>query len=194
MSQIATGKTLSGYENWDLKDKKGWDWTKGALKLTGKSAFPYSTATAFRDDKEWSPTDLFMPASKGMTPSKAINLFEKGMSFENGFDYDKRYIQEVYQGAIANKLDALSLFKIAARNKEAEATNLLKKNIKDITDVQEKLKETTNIAQQEKLYKEIDRLLKRKSDLMKAKNSLIEVDAYLKDKEIEYMELSRTND
>jgi hypothetical protein len=193
LTQLATGHTLSGYENWDLKDKRGLDWIGGALKTTGKAAFPYSTATAFRDDKEWSPTDLFMPASKGMTPSKAIDLFQKGLNFEDGFDYDEKYIEEVYQGAIANNLDALSLFKIAARNKEAEATRALKQNLKSTKAIQKKLKETTNLAQKEKLFDELEKLRERKLNISTARNNFIEIDSYLKEKEIEYLKLEEDN-
>jgi hypothetical protein len=188
--QLATGHTLSGFENWDLKDKKGWEWTKGALKTTGKAAFPYSTATVFRDDKEFSLTDLALPSSKGMTPSGAISLFEKGLSFENGFDYDVKYIEEVYQGAIMNKLDALSLFKIAARNKEAEATFALKEGLKSVKDIQAKIKETKNPTERDKLYKAMDKLIDRNDRIRQARLDFIEVDDYLKDKEFEYLEIN----
>ncbi len=74
---IMTGKTLSEYENWDMKDKKGWDKTLGIMKVVAKSPFPFSANSAlFRSDKEWKVTDIALPSSKGMSKGKTIDLFK----------------------------------------------------------------------------------------------------------------------
>lgn len=159
-SQLLTGRTASGYENWDLRNKKGWEWTLGAMKMFAKSPLPFSSSSLLRDDKEWYPMDLVMPGSKGMTPTKAINLFKKGIA--RG---DEDYVREVYTGAVRNNLDAFSLFNAALTTVKAEGTRELTRDAKTVEDINKKLKETIDKVEIQKLKRRRNAL--KKSNVQK---------------------------
>lgn len=154
-SKVFTGKTLSGYDDWNVKDKKGWDYTLGLMKTIGESVLPFSSQAAFRDDKDWTPTDLMMPSSKGMTKSKAILLFKKAI-IQNDVDY----IKEIYSGAVKNNLEAFGLFKAALASVKAEGTKELMEDVRTIDDAKSKLKTTRDKAERDKLESKIKRFEK----------------------------------
>lgn len=185
---LFSGKSLSGYENWDLKDKKGWDKSVAMLKTVGQSFMPFMTSSIFRKDKKWRPVELAMPTAKGMTKGKAIDLFEGGMDFKNGFSYDLPYLYEVYDGAIQNGVDALDAFNIAIRNKESEISYQLKEGVSSLEDIDEKIREAKTIAEKKKLMKMKSDKLKERAMLMKARASYVKVISTLTKKQIEYTE------
>ena len=138
LSQAFTGKTASGYENYDMRNKDGWEYTMGIMKMLSKSAFPFSTSSMIREDKEWRPMDLMMPSSKGMSAYKAEEYFFRGSAAQ-----DPQYVSEVYEGSIRNNLDAYTLFNSAMnrheRTLERESTDL-SSNLDEL--VEQKNKET----------------------------------------------------
>ena len=141
--------------DWNLKNKRGWDYTLGIMKTLGETPLPFSSQNLFRDDKEWTPTDLMMPSSKGMSKSKAIDLFKKAI-IQNDIDY----VKEVYVGAVRNNLDAFGLFKTAMSVVKAEGTRELLKDVKTIEDAQELWKETEDLREKKKIGDKVKRLLK----------------------------------
>jgi hypothetical protein len=174
-SQLFTGHSLSGYENWDLKDKKGLDWIYGATKTVSKSFLPFSSSNIVRSDKEWKPIDLFMPSSKGMSPSQAIKYYKKGMSFneETGLiDFDLDYITDIYEAAVRNKLDAYGLYKISVTSVKSERTNDIKKNLKSIEDAKEQLKKTKNESDRKRIERQIKNMNKKQENIKKSWNNL----------------------
>jgi len=102
ISQVFTSKTLSGFENYDVNEKIKLNWVMGLFKTTVKSALPYATQNALREDKKFKLTDLFVPSSAGMTNKKARKLFK--LAITNG---DYNMLRETYMGAIANDIDPL---------------------------------------------------------------------------------------
>lgn len=164
-AQVFTGKTMSGYENWDTKDKKGWEWTAGIMKTFAKGLAPFSSQNLFRDDKEWSPADLAFPSSKGMTRSKAIELFKKGIG-----QADEAYVREIYANAIRNNLDAFGLFKTSMQIMKSERTKELKKEVKSVEDIKKKL--TEDITEQER--KSLQGMLKQKEKEVENKQAAAE--------------------
>lgn len=147
---LTSGGNLSGFQDWDIKDKKGFDWTLGAMKVIAKGFTPMSTGNFFRDDKEWHPADLMFPSNKGMNKSQAIDLFKKGI-----LQGDEQYVKEIYTGAVKNNLDAFGLFKTAVSSVKAEGTKELMQGIKNIDDVKEKLRSTTDPIEKRKLFNKI---------------------------------------
>jgi len=163
-----TGSSLSGYENWDLKDKKGLDWIQGAFKTTGKSFLPFMSSNIFRDDKEWSPTDLFMPSSKGMSASAAIKFYKKGMLFDENsglVSVDIDYITEIYSTAVRNNLDAYKLFKTAITDVKAERTREIKNLSTTIDETTDQLSNAKNVADTERLERRLNTLIERQNNL-----------------------------
>ena len=165
--QLFTGKTLSGYENWDLRDKKGWDWTLGAIKTIIKSPLPYSSTNLLREDKEWYPSDLAFPSSKGLTKSKAIKLYKKAI-----IQGDKSYVEEVYHMAIRNNIDAYRMFKVALQNVKAENTTELKSGLKTEKDILDKIKKTKNSIEIDKLKRYYKKILTEKENIKKSNELL----------------------
>ena len=137
--QAFTGKTLSGYENYDMRDKKGWEYTKGLMLTIAKSALPYSSGNFFRDDKQWRPLDIMMPASKGMSGYQAERLFFKGITAQ-----DSAYVAEVYHGAVRNNLDAYSLFETAMGRHDRTMNASDKALGKDIKELEKQMKAETD--------------------------------------------------
>jgi len=168
--QLFTGKSVGGYENWDLKDKKGWEWSLGAMKMLGKSALPFSSGSLLRDDKEWYVMDLVMPSSKGMSKSKAIDLFKKGIA--RG---DEDYVREVYDGAVRNQLDAFGLFNVALSTVKATGTKELFNDVKTIEDIDAKMKTATDPLEKKKLIRKRKALVKSNMQKNNALNLLDQV-------------------
>ena len=118
---------------------------------------PFSSKSLIRDDKEWTPTDLFMPSSKGMSKTKAINLFKKAI-IQNDIDY----VREVYTGAVRNNLDAFGLFKTAVTVVKAEGTKELLKDVRTIEDAKKLWDETSDPQEKKKIGSKVKRLIKER--------------------------------
>lgn len=154
-SKAFTGRSPSGFEDWNTKDKRGWDHSLGLLKTIGESGLPFSSQNLRRDDKEWTPTDLMMPSSKGMSKSKAISLFKKAI-----IQTDDSYLKEVYVSAVRNNLDAPGLFNTALTVVKAEETKEILSDVKTIEETKERLSETRNPVEQDKLLNRLNKLEK----------------------------------
>jgi len=160
IAQAFTGKTLSGYENYDLKYKEGWDYTIGLMKTIAKAGLPYSSANIFREDKEFRPTDLFAPSSKGMTPSQAEDLFFKGIHAQ-----DPQFVSEVYEGAVRNGLDAYSLFGVAMRRHNITLDRDYKAVGDEIDEIKAKMKASDNPKEKMALLDKLTDLQVKETDI-----------------------------
>jgi hypothetical protein len=178
--QAFTGKTASGYENYDMRNKDGWEYTMGIMKMLSKSAFPFSTSSMIREDKEWRPMDLMMPSSKGMSAYKAEEYFFRGIAAQ-----DKQYVNEVFEGAVRNNLDAYSLF-VSAMNRhertlERESTDL-SNNLDEL--VEQKNKETDPKKKNELAVRILEirtRQLDVEASRQSLKQAMDELDLYTKE-------------
>jgi hypothetical protein len=106
ISQIFTGKSPSGFENYDLKGKRKLDWVVGVGKTLLRTPLPFSTQAALRKDKKWNPSNLFAPSGKGMTKRRASDLME--IAIGRG---DDEYLRQVLIGCYRNNLDGYGVFK-----------------------------------------------------------------------------------
>lgn len=156
VSQIATGRTLSGFENFDISDKKGWERATGVMKTLIRSAFPFSTRAIWYNNRDWRLTDLAFPERKGMTSYKAIQLFQIAIGKKND-----RMMKEVYSDALENNLDAYGLFKIALSKAKSEQTKEIQSSVKNIEDARKKLRESKDPAERVALIRLIRTLNKR---------------------------------
>lgn len=177
--QMATGHTLSGYENYDLKDKDGWDYTMGVMYMLAKSALPYSSANIVRGDKEWGPLDLVAPSSKGTTPKKTISLFVKAID-----QSDMQIASEVYEMAVRNNLDAYSLFTVAMNEYKATLANKEKTIKGDIEDLKKKKREEKDSDKKELIEIRIGDLLEKQEKVKESRSlhqqAMDEMEEYLK--------------
>jgi len=148
---------------------------------------PFSSSSLFREDKDWSPADLFMPGSKGMTPSKAIDLFKRGIKPNE--EIDEAYIREVYFMAARNNLDPYSLFKAALTSVKAEHTGEFSKDLKTAEDFKEKAKDIKSLAEKKKYNKRLDKVIKDNMEKKKWLQNLDKAMGELKRFEIEYKQL-----
>ena len=105
ISQIFTGKSPSGFENYDLKDKKGTEWLYGLTKTLMRTPLPFSTQAALDKNKEWKYTNLFAPSSKGMTARGAGDLMEIALT-----NNDTEMMRQIFIGCSRNKINALDIF------------------------------------------------------------------------------------
>jgi len=157
-SQLFTGKTLSGFENYDLKDKKGQEWLYGIAKTIMKSPLPFSTSTMLDKTKEFKLDNIVVPSSKGMTPRKAGELIEIAL-----LTNDEEMIRQVFISCTRNKINSLKVFdNTMSRMKieyRVEETRLLKE-VKDL----EKSLNNPKTRQQDKADL-MKRIVARKTDI-----------------------------
>jgi DNA repair protein RadC len=156
-SQAFTGKSLGGFENRELSGAKGWGYSQALLGAILKSFLPFSVSGGMRNDKEFTPSDLIMPSSKGMSPSKTIELYVKGLENE---DYD--YIRDVYVGAQRNGLNAYDLFKSALQISKSRTTRGILKGITTVEKAEKAIKDAEargDSAAVNRLYNRLDQLL-----------------------------------
>ncbi len=155
--EMSTGRTPSGYDDWDLKDKKGWDWTFGLLKTLAKGPVPFAFSDLLRGDKEWTPANLLMPFNKGMTKSQAIQAFKKGIDVETG-QIDEDYMRQIYEMAVRNNLPAFDLEKLGLANARMEYIAKVKEGIRSIEDVDKAIAEATSPLVKKKLQEKKKRM------------------------------------
>jgi hypothetical protein len=135
MQLMPSATTLSGFENKELKEAKGWRKSYEAGKTVLKMFLPYSVSQT-RPDKELTPTDFVMPSSTGMSNWKAINLFMKGIKNE---DYE--YVRDVYTGSQRNGLNAVDLLKTAAKRVDSEKAKRIVKELESIIEIENAINE-----------------------------------------------------
>lgn len=133
-----TGKSLSGFEDYDLKDKEGWAWTAAFAKTTAKSLSPFAFSALYRDDKEFHGLDLVFPASKGMSVSKGIRLLKYYMVTGN-----EEMQVKVQQEAHRNNINIKDMYTAAISQFQAEATTEMYKDYDDVGKIYERLRSGT---------------------------------------------------
>ncbi len=190
-SQLFTGKSLSGFENWDMRDKKGWDWTVGALEMIAKSSVPFALSSTLREDKRFRPTDLMMPSGKGMTQSEAIDLYKRAIDIKDG-EINVSKIRPVYIGAVQNGLPAFDLLKTAIASAKADQTTKIKRDLRDLEEVnkriqEEEAKKDYDPLLLEGLYKKKQQLLKDKQLFEYSMDVYPKLEEYLEAREKEFI-------
>lgn len=147
--EFISGHSLSGWENQYMKDKKGWERDLARLYLLGSKFVPYSMPT--QEDKEWYWLDLIMPSSKGFTPGKAINYFEKGI--ESG---DMNYVAAVYRACVMNGVNPEQTWGVAKARKEAEAKANMLEGVETVQDAMKMFDEATDVKERKRLLRYIE--------------------------------------
>ena len=126
ISQIFTGRSPSGFENYDLKDKKGIEWIYGVTKTLMKTPLPFSTQAALDKTKEWKFSNLAVPSSRGMTAGKAGDLMEIALTAN-----DEEMMRQIFIGCSRNKINGLGILEGTMsrmkRDYRIEETRMLRK-------------------------------------------------------------------
>jgi hypothetical protein len=186
-TQIMTGSSPSGYENWELKDKKGWERDLGILKTIASSPVPYAFASLVKGDKDWSMINLIFPKSRGMSKRSVVELFKKGMEFDEGeFKFDEAFLQEIYIGAVMNKLPASELLESAIRGEEAANTVALRDGARTIEEAKESRKNAGNRKERAKIDVFIKKLKDEEKERKKAARKFKEAFKKLDKKKKDY--------
>jgi len=178
-SEILTGHSLSGFKNRDIADKRGWDRVWGITKRIAKSPLPFSTRTIFDENSEFHVLDLMMPASKGFSKYKAINLFKQAI-----LKKDNQRVKEIFNASQRNDLDAYGLYKTALTIVKSENSKTLKRDVKSADEAKKRFKTAKTIADK-KVYARIYKTY-RKENIQKEKIDLFfdraikELDVYHK--------------
>jgi hypothetical protein len=176
------GHTITGYEDWDIKDSKNLFSVIPRLKALSKAVLPFSTQSLIDMEKEWELTNIFFPVSKGMTPYGVGKRFEIAVSDLASDDKkilgNENYFLEVWMGAIRNGIEPLPILERSIRNVESRANRELKKGLNTLPKVEQKIKDVTEqmkTADKEEKIKLIFNL----ESLQKLKNKQIEKNAKL---------------
>jgi len=157
--ELFTGSTLSGFENYALKDAKGWAWTWQAAVTIAQTPLPFSTRNLIYPHKESYLLDVAMPSSKGATRRKLIDLYEyaiKGFGKHDSPEDIEHEIQSLNFTAIQNGIDPYPLFKAALGVIEAEAKSemLLGKNT--IEELEKELSKADSAIERSFIQKKIN--------------------------------------
>jgi hypothetical protein len=150
--EFVSGHSLSGWENQDMKDKKGVERDVARLYMLTKKFLPYSIPT--QEDKDFLFMDLLMPSSKGFTPGKAINYFDKAI--KSG---DTSFVANVYKACVMNGLNPEKLFDVAKAKIEAETKQNQLKDVETVDDAQRLFNETQDIKERKRLKRYIEQQL-----------------------------------
>ena len=167
-AQVFTGKSLSGFESADLRNKyTKIDRAMGLVKLTLKLPFPFSTRSLFDKDKEFFATDLMFPSSKGMSVYRARSLFKEAI--RTG---DENMVAEVFQDAVENGLDAYSVFKSALSVVKSDYTKSINATANTIDETRKQMYNAKNSKDKAILKRRLKRLIKEKLSREKGNNNL----------------------
>ena len=148
-----TGKSGSGYEDYEMKDKNSWEWSAAWAKSIATSLGPFSFAAAYRDDKEFNISDLIFPASKGMSFSKGLTYLKHYMA-----KGDADTMTLIMREAMRNGLNHRALFTAALTEFKAEQATELAREIKTIGDAYKTL-QSGKLSEKE--YKILENRVKR---------------------------------
>lgn len=128
VSQTFTSKSVGGFENKELADKKGLERVPALAKLYGQAFMPFSFNSAVNPQKDFTFYDFLAPTSRGLTFYKGRELYMDAM--KNG---DKSEIKTITEQLRRNNLDPNEIAKAAAKQIRKDAySNVMKKldNIK----------------------------------------------------------------
>jgi len=146
-SQIFTDKTLSGFVNYDLKEKQKMEWFLSAAKLAVRTPLPFSTQSMLRKDKEWKLTYLFVPGSKGMTRRRAKDLYEIALH-RNDFNM----VREVALGCHRNGIDGIKLGEDKFSEISSDYYSEQTRYIKDADTLFKMASKATTVGEKRRLY------------------------------------------
>ena len=147
--EFISGHSLSGWENAQMKDKKGWERDVARLHMLAMKFVPYSMPT--QEDKEWYWLDLIMPSSKGFSSGKAIGYFEKGI--KSG---DMDYIAAVYNACVMNGVNPEQSFNVAKARIEAETKRETLEGVETVQDAMRMFDEATDVKERKRLLRYIE--------------------------------------
>lgn len=126
--ELFTGSSMSGFQNYKLKEAKGWDWTVQAAITIAQTPIPFSMRNMIYPHKETKLTDIGMPSARGATRRGLIDYYKYAMkSYDSKTDPKdiEEEIQQLNYTAIQNGIDPYPLFKAALGILEAEIKNEL---------------------------------------------------------------------
>lgn len=147
--EFISGYSLSGWENAQMKDKKGWERDVARLHMLAMKFVPFSMTT--QEDKEWYWLDLIMPSSKGFSSGKAIGYFEKGI--KSG---DMDYIAAVYNACVMNGVNPEQSFNVAKARIEAETKRETLEGVETVQDAMRMFDEATDVKERKRLLRYIE--------------------------------------
>lgn len=115
-AQAFTGKTLSGFENKNLKDKEGLQKVGAMGGEIAKSFLPYSFSGVIDPKKDLNPYEFFAPTNRGMSFYKGRELYMEAIR-----NKDKVKVSHITDELKRNKLNANDIFKSAVKELRKEA-------------------------------------------------------------------------
>jgi len=166
------GVTLSGFQNYDLKDKKGQEYVFGVLKTLMKAPLPFSTSTMLDKTKDFNASDFVVPSSKGMTSRSAGKLMETALIIN-----DLEMIRQVVIACTFNQINSVKVFDNTKSRMiieyRAEETRLLK----EIKDLEEAINNPKTKPQDKGYY--MKKIAEKKADILLSKDSKLMLEIIL---------------
>ena len=110
---IMTGHSLSGFENKEMSEAKGWKRVGVAAKQGATTFLPFSVGSAINKKGDYSPFDLVATTSKGMSKYKAGEKFKDIYSSNS----DPKKIEEIEKAMHMNRFSDKDIKTIRNRAK-----------------------------------------------------------------------------
>lgn len=143
---IVSGNNLTGWAHNAMKNKRGWEREAGRIHLLAEKFIPMSFN--LQPGKEWILSDIMMPSSKGFSPGKAINEFEKALT-----SGDFGYVEEVHNTCVMNGLPSDQYLKIASARRNAEIGANVLAGVEEVQDAARLFKESKDLNERKRLLK-----------------------------------------
>lgn len=115
-SQTFTSKSVGGFENKDLADKRGLERVPALGKTYAEAFLPFSFNSAVNPKKDFTSFDFFAPTSRGMSFYKGRELYKEAM-----LKGDKEMVKTVTQQLKRNQLDHKKIAQSAIQEIRKEA-------------------------------------------------------------------------
>lgn len=125
-AQAFTGKTLSGFENKNLKDKEGLQKVGAMSGEIAKSFLPYSFSGLTDPKKDLNAYEFFAPTNRGMTFYKGRERYMDAIKKK-----DKEEIKKITNDIKRNKLNPDDIFNSAVKEIRKEAYKNMMRRIEE---------------------------------------------------------------
>lgn len=135
-----------GYQNREIREKYGR--TVSTIAATFRHFIPFGVPT--QTDKEYKALDFFMPSSKGFSRWKAIDYFKTFI-----IDGDIRGVEDTYNAAVMNGIDAEECLKAAIATVKATQRKELQDGIVGLQSAMDAYDASRDVAEKKRLRQKI---------------------------------------
>jgi hypothetical protein len=166
LSTVITGKTLSGFEARELRDKEGWERVGAITKYLSSSWLPFSFSALKEERKKWDPVQFAFPTSRGMSQYKTRKLMKIALLKDN-----EKFLKKVWNAAVENDIpDVHKIFDQAVSELIQDAQEEFRGDLRRKGITEEQLDKIKTPADLRSASKEVQRMVRKKKALARQRD------------------------